>query len=204
MDNAILKYVPIKDGSFSRFTTGNSNSDWTTYEGAGIGQVQYSSNSATSNNGSARFKYNNGTEIGTPRLTQVLSGLQPDTEYTLSMYALEKNNSPISVTMGVYAGETAAVHASKIVDYAALVTAGAPQGDDSFRQDKLTFNSGTNTTLTLFIEYNANTVIADGGSDIDTEFRVDEVTLSYQGEPAPGSVTLFDSFRLVSHAQLNE
>lgn len=118
------------------------------------------------------------------------------------MYALYKKSADVTVTMGAFVGETDTVLASKVVDFEDLVAANAPKGDDSFRQDTLTFNTGSNSTITIFAEYNANTIIADGGDAGDTEFRVDEFALTYEGAPAADAKAYFDEFRLVSHASL--
>lgn len=61
--------------------------------------------------------------------------------------------------------------------------------DDSFRQDLITLNSVNNTPLTIFAESQG-----DG-----SEVRGGDFSLTYLGQPPADTVTLFDSFRLVSH-----
>ena len=201
VDDFVLNYAPIGEASLDGFP-GADTTFWSVYEGAGIGQVQGSDNSAAGADGSGKFKLEDATEVGTPRISQVLTGLELNTDYTLSMYALYKKSADVTVTMGAFVGETDTVLASKVVDFEDLVAANAPKGDDSFRQDTLTFNTGSNSTITIFAEYNANTIIADGGDAGDTEFRVDEFALTYEGAPAADAKAYFDEFRLVSHASL--
>ncbi|MCX2795496.1 hypothetical protein OQJ62_11245 [Microbulbifer thermotolerans] len=161
---------------------------WDVYEGVGIGQVQDSSNSASGADGSIKFKYNaeDSGSPNEPRISQTVN-VVAYTDYTLSMYILEKNGSDAKVKFGVLSSDGSTVVAEKLSDYSTL--SGAPKGDDSFRQDLITFNSGNNTSLTIFAEYQGS------GSEV----RVDDFRLTYLGQPPADTVTLFDSFRLVSH-----
>ncbi|MCX2800209.1 polysaccharide lyase 6 family protein [Microbulbifer thermotolerans] len=161
---------------------------WDVYEGVGIGQVQDSSNSASGADGSIKFKYNaeDSGSPSEPRISQTVN-VVAYTDYTLSMYILEKNGSDAKVKFGVLSSDGSTVVAEKLSDYSTL--SGAPKGDDSFRQDLITFNSGNNTSLTIFAEYQGS------GSEV----RVDDFRLTYLGQPPADTVTLFDSFRLVSH-----
>lgn len=184
----------------------NAQADWGIYEGTGIGQVQDSSNSSDSSDGSIKFKYND-SDSGTPfdpYIAQSISVI-PNTEYTLSSYSLLKSSqSGSSVTFGAFAGgddsllssasPSAVMLANKESIYSELEASGGIEGDDSFIQDSVSFNSGDNSTITIFSQFNTTT---------GDEIRVDEFQLSYQGAPAAGSVAYFDSFRLVSHASLN-
>ena len=169
------------------FTDGQDG--WEVYEGTGIGQVQDSSNSASGADGSIKFKYN-ADDTGTPAdpsISQTVSVLA-NTDYTLSMYILEKNGNDAKVKFGVKSADGTTVVAEKVSDYSLLDE--ELEGDDSFRPDAIQFNSGSNTSLTIFAEYQG-----DGN-----ENRVDDFKLAFEGAPDAGSVVLFDSFRLVSHA----
>lgn len=184
----------------------NAQADWGVYEGTGIGQVQDSSNSSDSTDGSIKFKYN-ADDFGTPYDPYIAQSITvlPNTEYTLTSYSLLKSSqSGSTVQFGAFAGgddsllasatPSAVMLASKESVYSVLDAAGAERGDDSFLLDSVTFNTGDNSTITIFSQF--NTTSGD-------EIRVDEFELSYQGAPANGSTAYFDSFRLVSHAALN-
>jgi poly(beta-D-mannuronate) lyase len=183
----------------------NKNYDhWDLYEGSGIGQIQDSSNSSDSVDGSVKFKYDatkgdNGTPYN-PYIAQSVS-VKPNTEYTLTMYTLLKSSHTGStVLFGAFASDdtsllstnNATILASKNSVYSELVASGAEEAEDSFRKDTLTFNTGDNTLITIFAQYQSTT---------GDEIRVDDFNLSYTGAPSEGTKAYFDSFRLVSHAQ---
>jgi poly(beta-D-mannuronate) lyase len=67
------------------------------------------------------------------------------------------------------------------------------EGDDSFRPDVLVFNSGANTSLTIFAQYQS--VLGD-------DIRIDNFSLTAEGAPSTDAEAYFDSFRLVSHPEL--
>lgn len=207
LDGAVSNSVHIDDHDFDDFDGQDLNDDgiddgsgaWAINEGRDIGQVQSSSNSA---DGSVKFKYNDiNEEGGSPSISQAIDGILPNTEYTLSMYVLEKNSSPVTLTLGVYTRDGATILASKTVNYSLLKQNEAPKGDDGFLQDRLIFNSGNNNAVTIFVEYAPNTIISDGGDSGQTEVRVDEFSLSYEGPPGEDAEAIFDSIRLVKHPQ---
>ena len=184
----------------------NAQSDWKVYEGTGIGQVQDSSNSSDSSDGSIKFKYN-ADDFGTPYDPYIAQSVTvlPNTDYTLTSYSLLKSSqSGSTVVFGAFVGNddsllanatpSAVMLATKESVYSVLDNAGAERGDDSFLLDSVSFNSGNNSVITIFSQYSTTT---------GDEIRVDEFELSYQGAPATGSMAYFDSFRLVSHAALN-
>ena len=184
----------------------NAQTDWGIYEGTGIGQVQDSSNSSDSTDGSIKFKYN-ADDFGTPYDPYIAQSILvlPNTDYTLTSYSLLKSSqSGSTVLFGAYVGDdesllasaapSAIILASKESIYSDLDAAGAMRGDDSFIQDTLSFNSGENSDITIFSQFKTTT---------GDEIRVDEFELTYQGPPATGSVAYFDSFRLVTHGALD-
>jgi len=195
VDDFIANKTTIENAKFD-----DNQDDWTVVEGTGIGQVQDSDNSSTSTNGSIKFKYNTGADDGTPHdpyIAQTVT-VEANTEYTLSMYQLLKSShSGSTVRFGVYTEDdstsltTATILEEKSSVYSTLVSNGAIEGDDDFLQDLLTFNSGSNTSLTIFAQFESST---------GDEIRVDEFELSYDGAPTDGTEAFFDSIRLVSHA----
>lgn len=196
VDQFVTSNVAIVNPNFD-----NDQNGWVVNEGAGIGQVQDSDNSSTSINGSIKFTHND-ADSGTPYqpyIAQTVS-VEPNTEYTLSMYLLLKSADPQDavVMFGAHTGsaveggmfDSASVIVSKNSVYTHLAEDNNAQ--DSFRPDKLAFNSGANTSITIFAQYQSTL-----GGDI----RIDQFSLTSQGAPNSETTATFDEFRLVSHRQ---
>lgn len=191
VDDMVTNKAPILNPNFD-----DGQDDWVVVEGTGIGQVQDSSNSSGGADGSIKFKYNS-DDSGTPNdpyIAQTVA-VEANTDYTLSIYNLYKSdNNESSIVFGASAStditDSASFVAQKDSIYSELKSAGTDKGDDSFYQDMLSFNSGDNTSLTVFAQFKTTT---------GAEIRVDEFELSYQGMPAEGTEAFFDSIRLVSH-----
>ncbi|MBU2871048.1 chondroitinase-B domain-containing protein [Colwellia sp. E2M01] len=193
VDNFIANEATIENARFD-----SKQSSWTVVEGSGIGQVQDSDNSSTSTNGSIKFTYNTG-DTGTPHdpyIAQTVT-VVPNTDYTLSMYQLLKSSHTGSnIEFGVFTEDSttpladASIIQEKLSVYSELVSAGANELDDDFLQDTLSFNTGSNTSVTIFAQYQTST---------GDEIRVDDFQLSYDGAPVDGTEAFFDSIRLVSH-----
>ena len=186
----VIHHVEIRNSDFTGFG-GVTDDNWVVTEGVGIGKVQDTSNSASGVDGGAKFRWEDDHTGGSPGITQLLENIEPNTDYTLSAYVLDKNDTGATLTMGVYAGSTTDVVASKELDYAALEALGAEEADDSFLRDSFVFNSGPHTSLTLFVLYNSN---ESGGA----ELRLDDISMTYLASAGNGSVGLVDEFRLVS------
>jgi poly(beta-D-mannuronate) lyase len=203
MSSSVENSVTINDASMTSWGS-SVYTYWDSYEGDLIGQVQASSNSATTTDGCAKFKYTDVTEVGEPEISQSLTGLETNTDYTLSMYVLEKNGTELSLTWGAYIGATDEVLYSETIDVQTLMDSDADEGEDSFKKAEMSFNNGDNSDITIFARYNAHTLLVDGTvTTSQTELRVDEFSLTYEGTPVSGSTATFDSFRLVSHASLD-
>lgn len=196
VDDFVANKATIENANFDE-----DQDDWTVVEGTGIGQVQDSDNSSTDTKGSIKFKYNVGDDDGTPHdpyIAQTVN-VEANTDYTLSMYQLLKSShSGSTIRFGVFTEDddvsltTATILDEKSSVYNTLENNGAIEGDDSFLQDTLSFNTGANTSLTIFAQFESST---------GDEIRVDEFQLSYDGAPTEGTEAFFDSFRLVSHAE---
>ena len=198
IDDLVLGQIDIINPKFDQGQNG-----WVVNEGTGIGQVQDSSNSASGADGSIKFKHND-ADSGTPYQPYIAQTVtvQANTEYTLSMYVLLKSGDAQDATVlfGAHTGtaiddgvfDNADIIASKDSVYANLSE--DEEGDDSFRPDVLVFNSGANTTITIFAQYQSV-----AGDDI----RIDDFSLTAEGPPAADAKAFFDSFRLVSHPSLN-
>jgi poly(beta-D-mannuronate) lyase len=195
VDDFVLGFADIENPNFD-----DAQDGWVVNEGTGIGQVQDSDNSASGANGSIKFKHNdddNGTPYQ-PYIAQTLT-VQANTEYTLSMYNLLKGSAEATVLFGAHSGD--AIEDGVFADDTVIATKDSvfadlsedDEGDDSFRPDVLVFNSGDNTTLTIFAQYQSTS-----GDDI----RIDDFSMSAEGAPSEGTEAFFDSFRLVSHPSL--
>ncbi|WP_158971110.1 chondroitinase-B domain-containing protein [Paraglaciecola sp. L3A3] len=197
LDDFVLGFVDIENPNFD-----DGQDGWVVNEGSGIGQVQDSDNSASGANGSIKFKHND-DDSGTPYQPYIAQTVtvQANTEYTLRMYNLLKSSDEQDATVlfGVHNGaaveggvfDSANVIASKDSVFANLSE--DEEGDDSFRPDSLVFNSGDNTSLTIFAQYQ---------STLGDDIRIDDFSLSAEGAPASDAKVYFDSFRLVSHPSL--
>jgi poly(beta-D-mannuronate) lyase len=207
LDDVIETNVAIADPSFDDFTGNSSDPNWTVSETSGVtGQVQTTGNSATGSSGALKFRLNAGSgEVGGQGVTQDLTGIVPSTQYTLSAYVLYKRDrTDVTATIGVYEEGTTTVLASKVLDYKALEAAGAPVSEeDSFLLDTFTFDSGTQTGLTLFVSYDVNDVLAttpdQGEAQADSELWVDDISLTAPGAPGAGTFGYVDDIRIVSH-----
>jgi poly(beta-D-mannuronate) lyase len=198
LDDTVINNVDIANANFD-----DDQDNWVVNEGTGIGQVQDSDNSSHSTEGSIKFKYND-DDSGTPYdpyIAQTVT-VAENTEYTLTMYVLLKGSDEQDATVlfGAHSGQAVAdgvfesgnIIASKNSVYASLTDDGA---EDSFKPDTVTFNSGSNTQITIFAQYQ---------STLGDDIRIDQFSLTSEGAPQEGSEALFDSFRLVSHASLDE
>jgi len=197
LSNSVVSTVSLNNPNFD-----NDQDGWVVNEGTGIGQVQDSDNSSSNTNGSIKFTYNDG-DSGTPYdpyIAQTIT-VSPNTEYTISMYILLKDNDEQDATVlfGAHSGaaieggvfDAASVINSKNSVYADLSQ--ADEAEDSFRPDSLTFNSGSNTTVTIFAQYQ---------STLGDDIRIDQFSVSTTGAPADDSKAFFDDFRLISHPKL--
>jgi len=198
VDSTVTSEVALNNPNFD-----NAQDGWVINEGNGIGQVQDSSNSSSSTDGSIKFKYND-VDSGNPYdpyIAQTIS-VTPNTTYTIKMYVLLKSNDAQDATVefGAHSGaaiqdgefDRASILASKNSVYADLSE--QDEAEDSFRPDTVTFNSGSNTSVTIFAQYNSN-----DGDDI----RIDEFSVSSTGAPSADTKAFFDDFRLISHPNLN-
>lgn len=207
LDDAIETSVAIADPSFDDFTGDSSDPNWTVSETSSVtGQVQTTGNSATGSSGALKFRLNGGSgEVGGQGVTQDLTGIVPNTQYTLSSYVLYKRGrTDVTATIGVYEVGTTNVLASKVLDYKALEAAGAPESEeDNFLLDTFTFNSGAQSGLTLFVTYDVNNVLASTIDQIeaqaDSELWVDDISMTAPGAPGPGTFAYADDIRIVSH-----
>ena len=234
LDSFIESIADIQAASFDREgadafeSSASADNPWIIVEGNSLGQAQSSSNTASGSDGSVRFRYNTLAEADAAdiaeaspanaqnrlMISQVITNILPNTDYDLSAWVLA--DSGITGTIGVIAGDINSVGnssldditiSSKVLDDDALTAADAPRGNDSFRQDSFNFNSGSNTTITIFVRYNADSFDQtnaefrdnDPSSTIEnSDFRVDDIELTFEGPTPAGEEALIDEVRLVS------
>lgn len=197
VDQNVTSQVSMTNPNFDDAQTG-----WVVNEGTGIGQVQDSSNSSSNVDGSIKFKYND-ADSGTPYdpyIAQTIS-VSTNTDYTITMYNLLKSSDAQDATVrfGAHLGtaiengifDNSNVLAEKTSVYANLSQ--ADEAEDSFRPDTITFNSGNNTSVTIFAQYQ---------SSVGDDIRIDQFSVTSSGAPAANTSAYFDEFRLVSHPSL--
>lgn len=197
LSNTVVSSVALSNPDFD-----NDQDGWVINEGTGIGQVQDSDNSSSNTDGSIKFTYNDG-DSGTPYTPYIAQTITvvPNTEYTIGMYILLKDSDEqdATVTFGAHSGaaiENGVFDPSTIISSKNSVYANLSQADeaeDSFRPDSVTFNSGSNTSVTIFAQY--QTTLGD-------DIRIDQFSVTSSGAPADDSNAFFDDFRLISHPSL--
>lgn len=213
MPATLTKSVPIVNADF----TDDLENGWTTVENTGdgketqgLGDVGNSSNSAFDGSGSAKLGYRYAAdENSTPTLYQVVDGLMPNTDYTLSMYLLVKSASDSTASFGVTDENGNQVLHTAVADYDELKSNGAPESsEDDFYQASTIFNSGSHTAVRVFAQFNPETIANNPGvpAELDSdarkiyELRVDNFALTYQAPPSANDSAAFDGFRLVSRS----
>lgn len=197
LSDTVVSNVALNNPNFD-----NDQDGWVVNEGSGIGQVQDSSNSSSNTDGSIKFTYNDG-DSGTPYdpyIAQTIT-VEPNTVYTINMYILLKDNDEQDATVlfGAHSGtavvggvfDSSTILNSKHAVYADLSE--ADEAEDSFRPDSITFNSGSNTSVTIFAQYQ---------STLGDDIRIDQFSVTSTGAAADDSKAYFDDFRLISHPSL--
>lgn len=176
----------IMDPHLTAFRADNGSSKyWSRNDGKniGLGDAGTSKSTATGDEGSARLRFTSKTDDFTvePGITQVVKKVEPNTDYTFSLYFQDKrgNKSVSKLIYGVIdsSGRTLAdkkVHVSD-VRY-------NPRGDvdAGFRQTYISFNSGNNTMLSVYAKLHIedpSKIDLDGDIARQTEVRVDEFKL---------------------------
>ncbi|MBR9727931.1 alginate lyase precursor [Shewanella intestini] len=220
-DSVTLK-ANLIDANLGEFRTASGKSDvWKTYEddSAGLGDVGSSGDSAftdtgSEKSGSARVRFKKtGTNhdfTSLPGLSQVVSGLPLHTDMSYSLYYCDNKGENSLSSLHFGARE---VDGTPIVDsYAHVKDLGdAPQGNvkSCFKQVTTQFNTGESASIEVFavMEINKDGQLTDDDiyahsqfTSNELEVRLDEFSLTYEGEPEAGMVGYFDEVRLVTRS----
>lgn len=177
----------IADPQLTAFRSNSGKSDFwvkTADKNAGKGDVGSSKDTAFGDEGSARLRFISASDdfSAQPGLSQQINGLKTNTDYVLSFYYADKKG-PMSITE-VIAGANGAdgkTLGEQAVHVKNLST--APQGEvkKSFRQAQVEFNSGSNTSATIYAKLkvtDASAIDTSGDIGKQTEVRIDEFKLS--------------------------
>lgn len=177
----------IKDSQFTEFRSNNGKSDyWVKHanKNAGLGDVGSSKDTAFGDDGSARLRFVSPNDDFTaqPGLTQQISGLKPNTDYTLSFYYYDNKgiNSPSKLMLGLKDSSGKDI-ASKTIHVSDVMN--NPQGEvkKGFKLVTLDFNSGSNNTAELFALLkiiDPDQINKDGDIGKQTEVRIDEFKIT--------------------------
>ncbi|WP_040890285.1 hypothetical protein [Vibrio ezurae] len=177
----------IVDPQISDFRANSGKSDvWVKYsnKNAGLGDVGSSKVSAfQSDEGSARLRFISANDdfSATPGLLQTVNGLKANTDYVYSVYFEDRKGpmSPTALLAGVQ-GIDGKVISEQTVTAADL--ADAPHADrKSFKQVVVEFNSGNNTSATVFAKLKVvdkSALDMAGNIGKQTEVRVDGFSLT--------------------------
>ena len=177
----------IADPQLTEFRSNSGKSDvWkkSANKNAGLGDAGSSKDTAFDEEGSSRLRFVSANDdfSAQPGLTQQVLGLQPNTDYQLSLYYNDKkgDDSISELVFGVD-GMTGESLVSKTVHVSEL--ANAPQGavKKRFKQTAVNFNSGSNVSVTIYAKLHiTDPSQIDSSGDIgkQTEVRIDEFKLS--------------------------
>lgn len=176
----------IRDPQFTKFRASNGGKGaWIkdVPNKAAHGNVSSSKDTAFDDEGSARirFKAKNPNLYAQPGVSQMVTGLEKNTDYQLSLYYSDKrrNKSYTELIMEVTNKQGDEI-ARKKVHNSELT--GAPRGKvkSHFRQTFLTFNSGNNTTVKISAKLgitDPSQIDLNGDIGKQTEIRVDDFVL---------------------------
>jgi len=174
----------ILDPQLAEFRSNSGNSDvWkkNASKNEGLGDAGSSKDSAFEDEGSARLRFISGTDdfSAQPGLSQQVIGIQPNTDYELSLYYNDKkgDNSNSELVFGAD-GITGQSLAIKTVHISEL--ANAPQGAKKFKQTMVNFNSGSNVSVTVYAKLHikdASKIDTSGDIGAQTEVRIDAFKL---------------------------
>ncbi|WP_261815404.1 chondroitinase-B domain-containing protein [Vibrio gallicus] len=186
--------------------------NWTTHENSakGLGDVDSSSDSAFSGEGSIRFRFKNDEDANdftaTPGASQVISGLPQNTDMTYSFYYCDKmgNNSLAGVEFGAKSLQGALI-SSQYTHNKDLGNAEKGTNKDCFKKVSTTFNTGDNDSVEIFaqmvVDQNATPEEVKANSYYGSnkfEVRLDHFALSYNAK-APDDLTgYFDEVRVAT------
>ncbi|WP_225874347.1 hypothetical protein [Vibrio algicola] len=182
----------VTDGQLTKFRATSGKSDaWVKHadKNNGKGDVGSSKDTAFDAEGSARIRFMAaGDDFSvTPGLSQVITNIQPNTDYTLSMYYYDKKGaySPSELELGVkkVSGESLAGSTIESKEVHAKDLNNSPRGEvkTGFRQTTLDFNSGSNTSVEIYALMHiidADKIDKDGDIGKQTEVRIDEFSLT--------------------------
>lgn len=181
----------VADGAFTRFAmNSNSSEAWLVHVNPELGQgdAEAVNITASGDPGSLRLFYPSINDTSTrqvgPAISQIIPNIEPDTEYTLTVYYRDEkgDESPNLLELGVkdmgvgsLAGNLIRTKTFTNDDIDA-----ADDEDNGFRKVTLAFNSGSNTTLEIYImSHLSNTDNIDVNNVASqTEVFIDDVVLS--------------------------
>ncbi|MGV3002326.1 hypothetical protein [Vibrio sp.] len=177
----------IQDGQLTDFRANSGSSDiWIKHadKNAGLGDVGSSKDTAFDDEGSARIRFMSANDdfSAKPGLTQDISGLQPNTDYTLSFYYYDKkgNNSLSELDVGLkdISGKVIASKTLHARDVSQNPSGAVKSG---FKLTTLDFNSGSNTNAQVFLYMSItdpSQIDKNGDIGKQTEVRVDEFKIT--------------------------
>ncbi|CAM3186024.1 chondroitinase-B domain-containing protein [Vibrio rarus] len=204
--------VKVADADFSDYYEDTANSIWTETDGStkGLGDVGGSKDSAFSGKGSVRLRFkfdddavNDFTK--TPSVAQVINGIPANTDMTFSVYYCDKmgDSSLANLKFGAQTATGDAIdNAVTVVHNKDLANAPKGSNKDCFKQAKVSFNSGDNTSVKLFaalqVKPEDQTKVQSDSNYTNGKFevRLDNFALTYDKGADSDMIANFDEIRL--------
>lgn len=176
----------VADPQFTLFRQNKGSSNvWIRLieKGQGLGDSGSSGSTAFGEDGCVRLRFLDATDDFTsqPGVMQKIQNLQLNTNYKLSLYYSDKKGSESSTQLVFGVNDLSGKSiATKSVHVSELQTAPQSPTSNHFRQTFVSFNSGSNSEVSIYAKLKITDVsIIDMEYDIgsQTEVRVDDVSL---------------------------
>ncbi|GAM67053.1 alginate lyase precursor [Vibrio sp. JCM 19236] len=177
----------INDPQLTAFRSNSGKSDFWRKEADknnGKGDVGSSKDSAFDDEGSARIRFISSSDdfSSVPGLSQTVEGLKPNTDYVLSFYLSDKKGAnSVSEVLAGATGADGKELGESVIHVSQLSNSPVGEVKKSFRQAQVEFNSGDNTSATIYTRMritDASAINMDGDIGKQTEVRVDEFALT--------------------------
>lgn len=183
----------VADGAFTRFAlNNNSSAAWLVHANPELGEgaVEATDITASGDPGSLRLYYPSVNESSTlaaigPGVSQIIPNIEPDTEYVLTVYYRDDkgDESPNVLELGVKDMGVGSLTGNviRVKQYSNEEIDSDGDETNGFRKLTMAFNSGSNTTLEVYVMTHLSSLenihVTDGVPQ-QTEVFIDDIYLT--------------------------